>query len=75
MKFQTDDHNNEQIGEWLQAHAESCKYWQPDNRGLLPQGASGGSVTYCFTPTTLGLVTHVQCACGEKQDVTDYDKW
>ncbi len=35
-------------------------------------GAIGGSLTYCFTPTTLGVVAEVKCACGKKIDLTDY---
>jgi len=38
-------------------------------------GASGGTYTYSFTPTTLGTVIHLSCACGKKEDVTDYRMW
>jgi hypothetical protein len=52
-----------------------CTYWQPDENGMLPQGAAGGAITYTFTPTMIGLVIKVQCACGAEEDVTDYDEW
>lgn len=75
MKFQTTDKENEKMNAWLQTHVLTCKYWQPTENGLLPQGANGGAITYCFTPTNLGLVTEVQCACGDKENLTDYDEW
>lgn len=42
---------------------------------LTEHGAIGGAVTYEFTPTNLGVVTKVKCACGETKDLTDYDEW
>ena len=38
-------------------------------------GAIGGRLTYSFTPTGLGLVTKVKCACGEFIDLTGYESW
>lgn len=38
-------------------------------------GAIGGALTYSFTPTTLGVVIKVKCACGKEIDVTDYEGW
>ena len=75
MKFETDAHNVEKMNEWLQEHIETCAYWQPNNHGILPQGANGGAITYLFTPTTTGLVVEVQCCCGQKTNVTNYDEW
>ena len=74
MKFETGRKNEEKLNAWLQTHVLDCKYWQPDERGMLPQGANGGTITYTFTPTTIGLIIKVQCACGEEHDVTDYDE-
>jgi hypothetical protein len=56
------------LSEWLQDHSNSCPFNSPEN-----QGAIGGRLTYCFTPTSLGTITKVQCACGQSVDVTDYD--
>jgi hypothetical protein len=75
MKFETGRKNEEKLNAWLQTHVLDCEYWQFDDMGRLPQGASGGAITYTFTPTTLGLVIKVQCACGDEHDVTDYDEW
>ena len=39
-------------------------------------GAIGGHLTYCFTPTGLGIIVKVQCGhCKEEIDVSDYDHW
>lgn len=38
-------------------------------------GAIGGSLTYEFTPTSIGLITRVRHANGEVFDYTDYDRW
>jgi len=75
MKFETDNYNAEEIRVWLQGHVITCSYWQPNAEGILPQGANGGAITYSFTPTNLGLVVEVQCACGQKANVTNYDEW
>jgi len=37
--------------------------------------AIGGRLTYCYTPTGLGVITVVKCACGEKIDLTEYSLW
>lgn len=74
MKFETSEYNNKEISKWLNEHIKTCKYWQTNKHGLLPQGASGGAITYSFTPTTIGLVTEIRCCCGDKSDVTDYNE-
>ena len=75
MKFETDDYNHEKISEWMQEHTTTCTFWQPDERGLLPQGANGGALTYCFTPTSLGLAVEILCACGDKKNITNFEDW
>lgn len=39
------------------------------------KGAIGGAWTYSYTPTGLGTVVKVSCACGGEIDLTDYDSW
>jgi len=53
--------------EWKKDHLLSCsiKYF----------GAVGGRFTYSFTPTSLGMICNISCACGEVFDATDYDEW
>ena len=38
-------------------------------------GAIGGAYTWCFTGTSLGQVVTLECSCGDKLDVSDYDNW
>lgn len=47
-----------------------------DNGKYPYSGATGGSITYSFTPTSLGIVTIVTDGLtGESIDLTDYDSW
>jgi hypothetical protein len=39
------------------------------------EGAIGGKTTFCFTPTSLGVILKVKCACGTEKDFTDYGSW
>lgn len=32
-------------------------------------GCAGGGYDYCFTPTGLGMLAEVRCACGAKIDM------
>lgn len=56
--------------EWLAEHDKTCPFADPSK-----QGAIGGRLTYEFTPTALGLVTKVKCACKEEVDLTKYEEW
>lgn len=38
-------------------------------------GAIGGKWTYEFTPTSIGTVCKVRCACGYSDDLSDYNSW
>ena len=39
-------------------------------------GVNGGRFTYCFTPTSLGIVIKVKdCISKREIDVSDYDSW
>ena len=49
-----------------------CIYTRKDNPVT---GASGGAISYQFTPTTLGTVVKVRCECGQEEDITDYRAW
>lgn len=63
--------NNEEdkmLFEWLYKHDETCPLKHN-------QGAIGGRLTYCFTPTGLGDVIKVKCSCGEEIDLTIYEDW
>lgn len=44
--------------------------------GYPYQGPIGGGVTYCFTPTSLGVIFKVkETMTGKELDLTDYDLW
>lgn len=44
------------------------------DQGYPYGGAIGGDLTYSFTPTSLGLVTEVECY-GKKLNLTNYEDW
>lgn len=56
------------LSAWLTLHDKACPY--RDN-----QGATGGRLTRHSTPTGLGSVEKVSCACGAQIDLTDYESW
>lgn len=45
--------------------------------GDHPDGmtAIGGAITFTFTPTGLGVIKHVKCACGESICLTNFENW
>ena len=49
--------------------AQAC--W---NEGYPYGGACGGGITYQFSPTGIGVVTHV-IAYDKRLDLTDYESW
>jgi len=42
---------------------------------LTYDGAIGGKITYSFTSTSLDTICKAECACGKKEDITNYDGW
>ena len=59
---------------------EATKYqkWREEHNEVCPQtevGAIGGKFTWLFTPTGLGCILRLKCACGEEIDLTDYENW
>lgn len=56
------------LNNWIEEHDKKCPFTDP-----MKQGAIGGRFTYSFTPTSLGQITKIKCACGEEKDVTEYD--
>lgn len=70
IEFALDDIQFIKLVKWEREHDKTCKFANP-----MKQGACGGRLTYSFTPTSLGVVTKIKCACGEEVDVSDYDEW
>lgn len=62
---------------WEAAHHVKgvCKYFDDGKSPICPVGAIGGRVTFHFTQTGVGLISTVSCACGAKEDLTNYDLW
>ncbi len=63
----------EAIKTWMEFH-DKDKHIRPGGSHRY-SGAIGGAYSYTFTGTSLGVVTVVQCSCGESIDVSDYDHW
>lgn len=68
MTFSLDTTQRALLAKWLSEHDKSCVF-----ADRLKQGAAGGRLTYEFTPTSLGEVAMVKCACGEGYNLTNYD--
>jgi hypothetical protein len=67
MEFILSPEELKRIKEWDDSH--KCKI---TNKYV---GAVGGRLTYSFTPTGMGMITIVKCACGKKLDLTDCSSW
>ena len=63
--------DEDKFNAWLAEHDKTCR--MAGNRNT---GAIGGRLTYSFTPTSLGTVTKVTCACGKGEiDLSHYEDW
>ena len=68
MEFSLSGEELENYNKWLKDHNKVCPF-----KNGTSQGAIGGRLTFNFTPTSLGTVCGVKCACGEEKDLTVYD--
>lgn len=70
MKFELSKKEEENLSNWLRKHL-------PDHGGKFPYaGAAGGSLSYVFTPTSLGTAVHVHCNhCESEENLTDFSHW
>ena len=68
IKFKMSRGDSARVSKWNTDHKKDCPY-------VKKPTAIGGRLTYSFTPTGLGTITVVKCACGEKLDLTDSDHW
>lgn len=68
MRFELDEVEHIKYREWRREHDKTCK----NKYGV---GAIGGRTTFCFTPTGLGNIVVVKCACGEEINLTDVSDW
>lgn len=63
--FTLTDEQADRAAQWVRAHACPTE----------DVGAIGGRFTYHFTPTGLGPIERVSCACGAEINLTDFDSW
>lgn len=63
--FSFNDIERIKVDEFIETHKCTITY----------EGAIGGKISYIFTPTSLGIAKSVECACGQKSNVTDYSDW
>lgn len=55
---------------------EVLETWDKNhNCNIEHSGAIGGRLTFCFTPTSLGEIVRVKCACGEECVLNDFSDW
>lgn len=88
MQFQITDEQVRKISAWQQEVSakvieQQRKSMSPEDFSMLTMdgkypyyGASGGGLTFSFTPTSLGCVVKVtEALTGEELDITDYEDW
>lgn len=68
MIFELSSYENKKLAKWYSEH--KCQFVDPTNCGAI-----GGRLTYVFTPTSLGVISSVRCACGEEETLTNFDEW
>ena len=77
MIFVLEPYEQVQLYEWWHEHNKTCRMrWNEDGTPIeFPGGAAGGTLTYSFTPTGLGMAIYARCACNEEVNLTDYESW
>lgn len=78
--FELNDRQREKLAIWSkeqdQKVIEKQKGTPLEHADEAYYGCAGGSLTYLFTPTTIGLVIEVKNNyTGEMTNLTDYDEW
>lgn len=65
--FRIDKKSSDLYRSWAEVH--DCKYRGPSGSRYV--GAIGGADTWMITPTGIGSIIKVRCACGATLDLTD----
>lgn len=68
MYFSLRKEQVDKLREWQLTH--KCKFRHPAHPEFRYVGAVGGADKYIFLPTTIGMISEVQCTCGAKIDLT-----
>lgn len=66
MKFEMDSDEIAEFKKWEAEHNKTCVFGKP----AAYTGAIGGRFSFIFTPTSIGQLVVVKCACGEKECVS-----
>jgi hypothetical protein len=74
LQFIITDEQQKKIKKWDNPETGHRCTLKQDNKGKYA-GAIGGHLSYSFTPTSIGEIVKVTCACGAELDVTDYDRF
>ncbi len=64
--FDLSKKEEEAYNDWFQEHKQECWLYKKGTPRLN---------TFSFTPTGIGCCVEVECSCGEKINVTDYESW
>ncbi len=46
-----------------------------DEKGYVDAGTFGGAYTFCFTPTSIGMIAEVKCVDGTTLNITHEDEF
>jgi hypothetical protein len=58
------------------AQEAKAEAWRKEITKTTPvTGPIGGHFTYCFTPTSIGIIVKLKHYKGEEIDLTDYDEF
>ena len=68
--FELNEKDIKEFNEWKKEHDKTCELAKPGATGAI-----GGGLTYCFTPTGLGVITVIKCGCGEELNLTHSEDW
>lgn len=53
---------------WQASHEKECKFGSKT-------GTIGDRYSYVFTPTALGTIVSIQCPCGGRECLTNFEDW
>src|SRR5579864_1076820 len=62
--FYFSEDEQKQIEDWNKKHDKHCPIIKKAKKWESPYGAIAGGRTYQFTPTSIGTIISVKCACG-----------
>lgn len=64
--FDISEDEQQRIDDWCKKHDEEKHGADYKNNKFRYGGAIGGAYTYCFTPTSIGVIGSIKCTCGDE---------